>query len=80
VVKATRCPPARPAANLPHLWGFAFNQVDGLPEKLLAGRFRLGIDHLIDLQGGDLASISEHDRTVYAAAYDEPGAVRASNG
>jgi len=67
-----------PSPGMPHLWWFA-NQVDELPEKLLAGRFRLVIDHLIDLSGNP-ASISEHDRAVYAAAYDEPGAVRASNG
>ena len=68
-----------PSPGMPHLWWFAFNQIDELPEKLLAGRFRLIIDHLVDLQS-DPALISDHDRAVYAAAYDEPSAVRASNG
>lgn len=69
-----------PSPGMPHLWWFAFNQIDELPERLLTGRFRLLIDHLIDALHSDPASISEHDRAVYAAAYDEPGAVRASNG
>jgi pimeloyl-ACP methyl ester carboxylesterase len=74
-----------PVPDMPHLWWFALNQVDELPEKLLTGRFRLIVDHLID-QMGDPASIgrhtaiSEYDRSVYAAAYDAPGAVRAANG
>jgi pimeloyl-ACP methyl ester carboxylesterase len=68
-----------PSPGMAHLWWFAFNQIDDLPERLLAGRFRLLIDHLINLQG-DPASIGEHDRIVYAEAYEGPGAVRAANG
>jgi pimeloyl-ACP methyl ester carboxylesterase len=72
--------PMLPAPGLPHLWWFAFNQVDELPEKLLAGRFRLLVDWLIDKQAMAPEAISERSREIYAAAYDAPGAVRASNG
>ncbi|GHA95761.1 alpha/beta fold hydrolase [Streptomyces chryseus] len=39
-----------PQPGQPHLWWFAFNQVDDLPEKLLAGRYRLLLDHIINLE------------------------------
>ncbi|MFG2295093.1 alpha/beta fold hydrolase [Streptomyces sp. NPDC048603] len=62
------------------LWWFAFNQVEGLPEQLLAGRFRLFLDHLL----GEMAtapgqSVDSFSREVYAHAYDTPDAIRAGN-
>jgi pimeloyl-ACP methyl ester carboxylesterase len=62
-----------------YLWWFAFNQVDELPGKLLAGRSRLLIDWLFDTQLRDLSSITERDRSIYAAAYSSAEAIRAGN-
>ena len=63
------------------LWWFAFNQVKGLPEELLAGRFRLLIDAEMATPGllAQQGAISAHDREIYARAYDSPAAIRASN-
>lgn len=72
--------PLLPQPGLSGPWWFAFNQVDNLPEQLLAGRSRLLIDWLIDYQSRDPEAFSEDTRARYAAAYDEPGAVRAGNG
>ncbi|HEX4247279.1 MAG TPA: alpha/beta hydrolase [Pseudonocardia sp.] len=69
-----------PQPGLSGPWWFAFNQIDGLPEQLLAGRSRLLIDWMIDFQSRDPGAFSEDDRARYAAAYDQPGAVRAGNG
>ncbi|MER7349319.1 alpha/beta hydrolase [Streptomyces aurantiacus] len=63
-----------------YLWWFAFNQVKGLPEQLLAGRFDLLHDWLFDYQLKDPASIGEAARAVYAHAYSTADAVRAGNG
>ncbi|MFB0620836.1 alpha/beta fold hydrolase [Streptomyces sp. AGS-58] len=68
-----------PQPGQPHLWWFAFNQVDDLPEKLLTGRYRLLIDHLIGIEALDPDAIDEASREIYAGAYEQPGAVRASN-
>ncbi|GGW13582.1 hydrolase [Streptomyces capoamus] len=68
-----------PQPGQPHLWWFAFNQVDDLPEKLLAGRYRLLIDYLIGIESTDPDAIDEASRNIYAAAHEQPGAVRASN-
>jgi pimeloyl-ACP methyl ester carboxylesterase len=62
------------------LWWFAFNQVDVLPEKLLAGRFRLLVDHLCELILVNQAAIGERDRAIYAHAYSTPDAIRGGNG
>jgi pimeloyl-ACP methyl ester carboxylesterase len=61
-------------------WWFAFNQIDHLPERLLTGRFRVLVDWLIDYQATTPDAFSEETRALYAAAYDAPDAVRASNG
>jgi pimeloyl-ACP methyl ester carboxylesterase/quercetin dioxygenase-like cupin family protein len=46
-----------------HHWWVAFNQVEDLPEELLAGRFRLVLDWLVDhFPGGDPTAFSEEDR------------------
>ena len=61
-------------------WWFAFNQVEALPQKLLAGRARLVIDNLIEQMAKRPEAIGEESRAIYAAAYDQRGAVRAGNG
>ncbi|WP_405148831.1 alpha/beta hydrolase [Sphaerisporangium sp. NBC_01403] len=45
-----------------YLWWFAFNQVRGLPEKLLDGRSRLVVDWLFERQAKDPAAIDEQSR------------------
>ncbi|MFE2142747.1 alpha/beta fold hydrolase [Streptomyces sp. NPDC059456] len=62
-----------------HKWWFAFNQVHGLPEQLLAGRFHLLLDWLFENATADPAAVDAHAREVYARAYDAPEAVRAAN-
>ncbi|WP_067812103.1 alpha/beta fold hydrolase [Actinomadura kijaniata] len=67
------------AAPAPFLWWFAFNQVPGLPERLLAGRSRHLIDWMCDYLAADPGAIGDHDRAVYAHAYDTEDAIRAGN-
>ncbi|MEV6952842.1 alpha/beta hydrolase [Streptomyces sp. NPDC051183] len=62
-----------------HKWWFAFNQVQGLPEQLLAGRYHLLLDWLFSRAATDPAAIDARSRAVYAAAYDSPEAIRAGN-
>ncbi|NJP91783.1 alpha/beta hydrolase [Nonomuraea sp. FMUSA5-5] len=61
------------------LWWFAFNQVPGLPERLLAGRSRELIDWMCDYLIEDPAAIGDRDRAIYAHAYSTPDAIRAGN-
>lgn len=61
-------------------WWFAFNQVQGLPEQLVTGRARYLLDWLLSTLLINPAAVNELDRTVYAAAYDYPDAIRAGNG
>ncbi|MER0245692.1 alpha/beta hydrolase [Streptomyces sp. HSW2009] len=61
-------------------WWFAFNQLRGLPEELLAGRFRPVIDWLYGHMLLDQASVSDDARRIYAHAYATPEAIRAGNG
>ncbi|MFD9070169.1 alpha/beta fold hydrolase [Streptomyces lasiicapitis] len=63
-----------------YLWWFAFNQVKGLPERLLEGRADLLNDWLFTYQLKDPASIGEHARAVYTRAYSTAAAIRAGNG
>jgi pimeloyl-ACP methyl ester carboxylesterase len=63
-----------------HLWWFAFNQVAGVPEQLLAGRARVLVDHLCDLMLLDQDAVTDRDRAIYARAYDTAAAIRAGNG
>ncbi len=63
-----------------HLWWFAFNQVRGLPERLLAGKARDLVDYLCDLMLVNQDAVTGRDREIYAAAYDTADAVRAGNG
>ncbi|WP_194818725.1 alpha/beta fold hydrolase [Nocardia sp. XZ_19_385] len=69
------------AGDRSYLWWFAFNQVQGLPELLLAdGRIRLLLDWLFGRQAEDPAAIDERARQVYAHAYSTADAIRAGNG
>ncbi|WP_030661750.1 alpha/beta fold hydrolase [Streptomyces cellulosae] len=67
------------AGSAPYLWWFAFNQVRGLPEKLLQGRTREMFDSIFDQMLHDPGSIDSATRQVYARAYDSPDAIRAGN-
>jgi pimeloyl-ACP methyl ester carboxylesterase len=60
-------------------WWVAFNQVRELPEDLLEGRFHLVQDWIFDQLLVDKAAISGLDRAVYARAYENREAIRASN-
>jgi pimeloyl-ACP methyl ester carboxylesterase len=64
----------------PYLWWFAFNQVRGLPEKLLAGHIRDEQDWLYNYFLVDNANVDARDRAVYEHAYNTADAIRASNG
>ncbi|WP_069162760.1 alpha/beta fold hydrolase [Nocardia altamirensis] len=61
-------------------WWFAFNQLRGLPEALLADRFRLVIDWLYRHMLLEQDAVDEQARRIYAHAYDSPDAIRAGNG
>lgn len=50
-------------------WWFAFHQVKGLPEQLLAGRVDLYLNYCIDYLSLDPALIDAFDREVYATHY-----------
>lgn len=61
------------------LWWFAFNQVQSLPEKLIAGRSRVIVDYFMDAFPPDPSAIDELSRKIYAHAYAGPDAIRAGN-
>lgn len=63
----------------PYVWWMAFNQVKGLPEQLLAGRFHLLLDYLFSYVMVDDSRMSAFDRAVYAAVYNEPENIRAAS-
>jgi pimeloyl-ACP methyl ester carboxylesterase len=64
----------------PYFWWFAFHQVKGLPEKILAGRVRLEQEWFYTYMLKDEHAIDAHDRAVYEKAYNNADAIRASNG
>jgi pimeloyl-ACP methyl ester carboxylesterase len=66
-------------ANMPYAWWMGFNQVKGLPEQLLSGRFRLLQDWLFNYVMIDERKMTELERAVYAHAYDDVQSIRASN-
>lgn len=63
-----------------YLWWFAFHQVKGLPEQLLAGRVRIEHEWFYNYMLLDGEAIDAHARAVYEAAYNSADAIRASNG
>lgn len=63
----------------PYVWWMAFNQVKGLPEQLLAGRFQYLLDYLFAYVMVDESRMSAFDRAVYAAVYNQPENIRAAN-
>jgi pimeloyl-ACP methyl ester carboxylesterase len=63
-----------------HVWWFAFNQVRGLPEQLLTGRFRAMVDWTFDHLMVHPEAATSRDRDIFARAYDRPAAIRAGNG
>lgn len=64
----------------PFLWWFAFNQMHGLPEDLLAGRMAIAQHYIFNYLLKDTASMDVFDRAVYANAYNTRDAIRAGNG
>ena len=66
-------------AHQPYVWWMAFNQVKGLPEKLLEGRFQHLLDYLFAYVMLDESKMPAFDRAVYAAAYNDAASIRAAN-
>jgi pimeloyl-ACP methyl ester carboxylesterase len=66
--------------DAPYAWWMSFNQVKGLPEKLLEGRFRYLLDWLFDYVMIDQTKMSEFEKEIYAAAYNTAESIRAANG
>ncbi|WP_223707092.1 alpha/beta fold hydrolase [Niabella beijingensis] len=67
-------------ANYLYPWWLSFNQVKELPERLLEGRMDVVIEWLFNHLLKDVNSISDFHKSVYAAAYNNKDAIRASNG
>lgn len=67
-----------PKPGQANAWWYPLTQIDGLPAKLLAGRFRHVVDWAADHFAVHPERISEESRAVYAAAYDTAEAVTAS--
>ena len=67
-------------ANMPYAWWMGFNQVKGLPEKILEGRFHYLLDWLFNYVMIDDNKMTSFEREVYASVYNEPESIRASNG
>ncbi len=63
----------------PYPWWMAFNQVKGLPEKLLEGRFQYLLDYLFSYVMIDESKMTAFERAVYASAYDDTESIRAAN-
>ena len=63
----------------PFAWWFAFHQVKGLPEKMLAGRARIEQEWFFTYLMKDESALSPLDRSVYANAYNSADAIRAGN-
>lgn len=71
--------PMLPIPGYLHPWWLAFNQVKGLPEKLLVGRMHLLLDWIFDQMLIQKQNITEFDRAVYAKTYNTEEGIRASN-
>jgi pimeloyl-ACP methyl ester carboxylesterase len=66
-------------AEMPYAWWMGFNQVKGLPEKILEGRFQYLMDWLFNYVMIDDTKMTAFDRAVYASVYNEAESIRASN-
>jgi len=65
--------------DAPYAWWMAFNQVKGLPEQILEGRFRYLLDWLFNYVMIDETKMSAFEREVYASVYNNPENIRAAN-
>jgi pimeloyl-ACP methyl ester carboxylesterase len=65
--------------NNPYPWWMAFNQVKQLPEKLLEGRFNIITDWLFNHVMIDENKMSDFERGLYPAIYNDSESIRASN-
>lgn len=63
-----------------HPWWVAFNQIDTLPEELLYGRFNIVQEWIFNKLLVNKSAITDFDREIYANAYNNKDAIRASNG
>lgn len=63
----------------PYIWWFAFNQLNGLPEDLIAGHAAVFQQAIFHYLLKDDHALSSFDREVYAAAYNSKAAIRAGN-
>jgi len=66
-------------ASRPFLWWFAFNQMKGMPEELLADRFEIAQKYIFHYLLQNDSSINKFDRAVYTNAYNAKDAIRAGN-
>ena len=66
-------------SNVPYAWWMGFNQVKGLPEKILEGRFQYLMDWLFQYVMIDESKMTSFERDVYASVYNEADSIRASN-
>ncbi|TFF34144.1 alpha/beta fold hydrolase [Mucilaginibacter psychrotolerans] len=62
-----------------YVWWMGFNQIKGLPEKLLEGRFQYLLDWLFAYVMIDETKMTTFEREVYASVYNDPENIRASN-
>ncbi|MEJ7559629.1 MAG: alpha/beta hydrolase [Pedobacter sp.] len=62
-----------------YVWWMGFNQVKGLPEKLLEGRFHHLLDWLFAYVMIDETKMPAFEREVYGSAYNQSESIRASN-
>jgi len=65
--------------DAPYAWWMAFNQVKGLPEQILEGRFRYLLDWLFNYVMIDETKMTAFEREVYASVYNNPENIRAAN-
>ncbi|MGW7754536.1 alpha/beta fold hydrolase [Streptomyces violaceusniger] len=63
----------------PFTWWFAFNQIKGMPERLIEGRARILQDWFFRYLLKREEALTERDHAVYAKAYDTRDAIRAGN-
>ena len=66
-------------ASQPFAWWMGFNQVKGLPEKILEGRFQYLLDWLFAYVMIDDKKMTSFERAVYASVYNKTESIRASN-